>query len=109
MPDERSSARVGPVGVQFNNFWVIELDEERSSEKKRPVNPKCCTAFSGAMDTVGRSRPRPIASAISLDDTLVSPTACKREPVGAFSSPSRIIVAASVRCTAAYPVDPSPT
>ena len=85
------------------------LDDARSIAKKVPMKPKCSRASSGAIEVVGRSSPRPIASAIALFDTLVSPTACRRAPAGAFSKPRRTILAASERCTAAHPVEPSAT
>src|SRR6266536_2819723 len=91
-----SSRRVGPVGCQPSSSRVLVLVAAMSMLKKRPIHPKCASTSLAATETVGRPRKPPIAAAMSREGMPSSPTACIREPAGAFSSARRTMLAAAV-------------
>src|SRR5690349_7278108 len=72
--------RPGCTGFQPSNSWVAVLEARASTPKKRPSQPKCSNASAAGIDTTGRSRPRPMASAMAQVGTPSSAAACTDKP-----------------------------
>jgi len=88
-------------GRPRHQFTRLEFDAGLSSARNEASHVKCAAASSGAIDTTGTSRWRPMTWAISRRATPSSAVACNVAPAGALSSASRKRRAASSRWMAA--------